>query len=679
MMSRRVVSIVALAVAVALHPAAQGQPQSAQQPPPGAPPQPQRPVFRVGIDSVSVDVVVTDKQGRPVTDLAPEDFEVKEDGAPQQIDTFKLIRAGEGAIGPTRASARASIVSLQQQQAETSRDENRLFAIFLDDYHTRRINALRVRQQLADFVRTLQPHDLVALVYPLLPMAAVTFSRDHDGTALALLNFEGRKYDYTPRNPYEERLVYQPPQVIERERNQVVMSALEGLCLYLGGMREGRKHVILVSEGFAGTLPLGVMTRGTMNPAGSALFGGTESGVDERLAQINMSDLQNQLRYVYVAASRTNTAIYTVDPRGIATSEFSIEDRVDPTADRRALNESLDTLHQLANETDGRAIVNRNDATAGLGQMLTDSSAYYLLSYLSSKAPRDGKFHRIDVKVNRKDVDVRARKGYWAFTPEDVERALAPPKPGPAADVEAALNDMVSVTDAASRRPLISWMGAVPGDGPEAQVTFVWEASGRGAGTGFDAVSKVALVATSGAGDELFRGEVPRRQDSARPAGFVRFQAPPGVVHLRLTAENERGVRLENNQIEYSVPDFTAVGPVITTPAVFRARTARDVQQVRAAEEPLPAAARSFLRSERLLLRFRAFGPGGAVPALKMELLNKQGETLVALPDPTNVSGDAFEAVVGLGSLPPGDYLFAITASVDGQTVRHLLAVHVSS
>ena len=60
----------------------------------------------------------------------------------------------------------------------------------------------------------LEPHDLVALVYPLLPVNAITFSRNHDATAMAIMTFEGRKYDYTPKNPYEERLMYQPPQVI---------------------------------------------------------------------------------------------------------------------------------------------------------------------------------------------------------------------------------------------------------------------------------------------------------------------------------------------------------------------------------------------------------------------------------------------------------------------------------
>ena len=112
---------------------------------------------------------------------------------------------------------------------------------------------------------------------------------------------------------------------------------------------------------------------------------------------------------------------------------------------------------------------------------------------------------------------------------------------------------------------------------------------------------------------------------------------------------------------------------------MFRARTARDVQQIRASESPLPTVTRTFMRSERLLLRFRAFGPGGAVPALSMKLLNKQGDALVDLPAPTNVADNLFEAVIALGPLPPGDYLFAITATAEGETVRELLAVKVTS
>ena len=74
----------------------------------------------------------------------------------------------------------------------------------------------------------------------------------------------------------------------------------------------------------------------------------------------------------------------------------------------------------LADNTDGRAIVNRNDLAAGMKQIIRDASGYYLLGYNSTQAPTDGKFHAIKVSVKRKGVDVRARKGYWAYTLEDV-------------------------------------------------------------------------------------------------------------------------------------------------------------------------------------------------------------------------------------------------------------------
>ena len=55
-------------------------------------------------------------------------------------------------------------------------------------------------------------------MYPLTPVTAITFSRNHEGTAQAIMNFEGRKYDYTPRNAYEERYQMQPPEILERMR-----------------------------------------------------------------------------------------------------------------------------------------------------------------------------------------------------------------------------------------------------------------------------------------------------------------------------------------------------------------------------------------------------------------------------------------------------------------------------
>src|SRR2546429_9446584 len=103
----------------------------------------------------------------------------------------------------------------------------------------------------------------------------------------------------------------------------------------------------------------------------------------------------------------------------------------------------MDTLRTLALQTDGRAIVNRNDLATGMAQIVRDTSAYYLLGYNSTQAPSDGKFHEIKVRVKRPGLQLRSRKGYWALSPEAAAKALAPPKPGVPKTVEAAL-DMVN-------------------------------------------------------------------------------------------------------------------------------------------------------------------------------------------------------------------------------------------
>src|SRR5688500_8533864 len=114
-------------------------------------------------------------------------------------------------------------------------------ALLLDDYHTLRGNSMAVREKVARSVRDLSPRDLVAIMTPLLSTTGVTFSRNHDATARQIMAFQGRKFDYTVKHPAEEVYMRMEPQAIEMLRNQIVTSALEGLCVYLGTLREGRK------------------------------------------------------------------------------------------------------------------------------------------------------------------------------------------------------------------------------------------------------------------------------------------------------------------------------------------------------------------------------------------------------------------------------------------------------
>ena len=136
---------------------------------------------------------------------------------------------------------------------------------------------------------------------------------------------------------------------------------------------------------------------------------------------------------MFNAANRSNTAIYTVDPRGLATGEFDINENVGMQRSNASLRQTQDTLRVLADETDGRAIVNRNDFGGAMKQIVADSSAYYLLGYNSTQAPQDGKFHEIKVRVKRSGAEVRARKGYWALTADRNGARRGPGQAGAAA------------------------------------------------------------------------------------------------------------------------------------------------------------------------------------------------------------------------------------------------------
>src|SRR6185503_15015104 len=176
------------------------------------------------------------------------------------------------------------------------------------------------------------------------------------------------------------------------------------------------------------------------------------------------------MQQVFNAAARMNTSIYPVDPRGLAVFEYGVEKGVAITQDANALRQTQDTLQVLAANTDGRAIINRNDLAAGMKQIIRDSSAYYLLGYSSAQAPTDGKFHQIKVNVKRKGIEVRARKGYWAYTVDDVARANAPRKEDtvPTA-VATALNDLAAP---ARDRSAHFWIGTNRGENGLTHLTF---------------------------------------------------------------------------------------------------------------------------------------------------------------------------------------------------------------
>ncbi len=695
-----------LAAAVLLLGAGQ-QPQTppqtsppASQPPAGQPPQQQRPpVIRSGINFVSVDVIVTDKKtGDVVLDMKQDDFELREDKKPQTVQTFDVVK-----IDPLTAPAAPprEIRSTYDEEAAARDPNTRLFVLFLDDYHVRRGNDMSVRGPLIDFVQNrLAPQDMVAVMYPLTPVTGMTFTRNKSALIEAINHFEGRKGDYTPRNEFEDKIAYYPVVQVEQIRNDISISALEGAAIKLGGMRDGRKSIILVSEGFTANVPVQLADPSAALPhVGNPSQPGRDPAYDPRAdAQkfFNDTDLTGKLKEVFDACNRNNTSIYAVDPRGLAVNEYDINQGVSMTTDRQDLNASIDSLYVLANNTDGRAIVNRNDLGNAMKQIIRDASGYYLLGYTSSSAPTDGKFHAIDVHVKRPNVEVRYRKGYWAYTAEDVARAREPPKSGPPPAISHALATLVD--DQKAGHAARFWTGTDRAADGKTRLTFVWEPVVAAGARVSDVPSRVMVTAITEDGRSVFRGRVPDPSAApvpdlapgpgqagasasapAAPAGAsVSFNAPPGPVELRFVVENERGQVIDSTTETLTLPDYTKTEVSFGTPRVYRARTAREMMLLRNNLDAAPIAVREFNRAERLLIRVDAYASAGAKPDVTAKLLNRDGHAMADVPVQA-ADGKPFQIDLPLASLAPGEYVLELDAKAGPGTAQQMIGFKIGA
>jgi VWFA-related protein len=652
---------------------------------------PGQPVFRAGINFVRVDVIATDNKGNAVLDLKPEDLIVSEDGKPQVIESFKLIKVDErNETTPPR-----EIRTTYDEESEAQREDVRLFAIFLDDYHVRRGASMYARQPLMRFLQNqVAPSDMVAMMYPLTPLSDVVMSRNHEALARAIEKFDGRKFDYTPRNLFEEKYANYPATVVERMRNEVSLSALRALVTHMGSLREGRKAVILVSEGYSNYLPPQLRDPiASMPGLGNPARGAPMAGVGEdRERFFSNAEMMSDLKEVYSIANRNNTAIYALDPRGLAPFEFDINEGVgDSRVDQASLRMTQDSLRILADETDGRAIVNQNDLDKGLRQILSDSSVYYLVGYNSSQAPQDGKFHEIKVRVKRSGVQLRHRKGYWALTAEETARALAPPAPAPPKDFEVALAS-ITPRPAAQASSIRTWIGTSRGDNGRTRVTFVWEPAPPPPGVRREEAARVMVTALAPDGSAYFRGRVPdvalastappqtvgTAAAPARGPAQVVFDAAPGPMQLRFSIENANAGVIDTDVREVTVPDLTVPQVQLSTPRVLRARTVKEFRELNADPHAVASASREFRRTDRLVIRFDAYAPAGT-PAVTARLLNRGGTAMADIPVSTQAAGATHQIDLPLANIAPAEYLIEVTAKGEGGEERQFVAFRLVS
>jgi VWFA-related protein len=670
--------------------------------------------FRAGINFVTVDAYVSDSKGQPATDLKQSDFEVLEDNKPQKIEAFRFIKV-DGNPKPGEPPPQ-EIRNRDDEEREAARDDTRVFVIFLDDYHTRLGSSLAVRQPLTQFIENqLRPLDLVAIMYPLTPVTDIDFTRNHAKIINAIQHFEGRKYKYEPRNLFEEQYQRAPTEVVEEIRNQVVMTALRGLSVRLGSIRDGRKSILYVSEGLQSMLPPQLRSADASqgkigNPQAFNPLAGENDPREQTAQAFSQADLYSQLKDVFIAATRNNTAIYTVDPRGLATNEFDIDENVGPQQDQNMLTASTNTLRSIAEETDGRAIVGRNDLAKGLQQALQDSTAYYLIGYTSAQAPIDGKFHQIKVQLSaaarKRGLQVRARRGYWAATPEDVkkaEKATGPGVPDAAKPVLQALSSIATQVQAG--KYVRTWLGTERGENGKTKVTLVWEPLPQPPGGGArrdPTPGRMSVIAATEKGDLVYRGRTPDTAQlasanpqatgasAALPAATtattapvpqaLTFEAAPGKLELRMTVEGAGGGVLDQEIRNITIPDLTAARPAISTPRVYAARTPREFQAIATNAAAVPPANREFSRIMRLLIRFDSYGPGNEVPVPTAALLNNNGQKFTDVPVTAATAGGTHQIDMSLATIPPGEYVIEITVKgATGDTAKELVAFRVVS
>jgi len=390
--------------------------------------------FKVPVDVVVVNAVVTDKQGNPVKDLKVDEFKVHEDGQLQPIHTFALesYKATQA-----QESGRPTGTAKTEEDADSS--QPRMISLVVDDLATSGPEFFAYAQEALKklLANGMDPADLVSLTTSsgsvnqpftsdrdlLLSLAAelhkkvqragTVKSQCPELTDLQAEYIRNNHPDVTPlRVAIAETIICQnlqdqpnPEQMAEpmvrsaaaqqfEENQHRYRSLLSSLRQYLRSLRhfEGRKSLILISDGF-------------------------------------LSDyVRYELQDVTDMALRSGVIFNTVDVRGLYTTNYQASDRVVAGNDNESFallsrkpqmrNDDMrhqeDPLRQLSSETGGMHVGNTNDLTAGMRKIINHQSFYYILSYATPNAKSDGRYHRIKLEVTRPGLTVTYRKGYYA-------------------------------------------------------------------------------------------------------------------------------------------------------------------------------------------------------------------------------------------------------------------------
>src|SRR4051812_23785542 len=674
-------------------------------------PQPPPPTFRTEANYVRVDVFPTTKDDVPVTDLTQADFEILEGGTPQHIEQFERVVVRGGVAQDVRREPN----SVEEGRQAARNPRARVVVLFLDINHVSVEGSHRIRKPLVDALdRLIGPDDLIAVMTPDMSARDITFARKTttiDGF-LTRYWYWGQRERLNSIDPQEQQ--YQvcypgsPPmtcpdgttvddrgvadEMIERRKEKMTIEALHDLVAYLRGVREERKAVIAVTDGWRLFQPHQQLARKVtceapipqvgVDPRTGRLTGRTPSNgfngpspdsCEPDRMTLAYQDNDASFRRLLDEANGANTSFYPIDPRGLAVFDEPIAKVytglppagsttvTPPGVDAARLRARIDSLRTLAENTDGLAIVNSNNLAGGLKRVVDDLSSYYLLGYYSN-GKLDGKFHAISVRVKRPGVRVRARRGYLAPTPATAalsaraSAATAPAGPEPAEAaaahaVEAAIMPLSGYSRDVPLRLQIA-AGWRPADSASAALWVVGELGGAALvgdawNEGFDAT--IMLTTTADATVGTGRVTVPRGGRTFRVAVTPSQPLTPGEYVLRVGARAGPASIPSRETARMVIPEAPgALGALFT-----RRGPATGNREV-------PTADLRFRRNEQVRVDILTTSSG----AVTARLLDRTGKAL-SVPVSAAVRDDAdgsrwVTAQLALAPLAAGDYVIEI-------------------
>jgi VWFA-related protein len=372
------------------------------------PPQ-QQPQYRVHVTSelVLVNVVVRDKKGNLVRDLKKDDFTLLEDGKRQAISTFdfenvnELATAGAAEATVSGTAPDSALLRPTDKPAMLNARDRRLMLLFFDfsgmepEEIERSVNAAK------KFVQTrMQPADMIALVSLATNMRIdLDFTDDKTKVLSALTSYtsgQGQGFDNGATGSSEGTAETSGAFTADDTDYNTFnadrkLLALQAIMETLGKISQ-KKAIIYFSNGIS------------------------QNGVDN----------QSALRAATASAVKANVSIYPVDIRGLQAfppggeaqnASLHGQSAYNGAAVLNDLNSNAstqDTLSTLASDTGGKAFFDSNDFGAVFSQVQKDSSAYYVLGFTSTNPMKDGRFRHLKVQLNRSDLKLDYRSGYYA-------------------------------------------------------------------------------------------------------------------------------------------------------------------------------------------------------------------------------------------------------------------------